>query len=121
MRADLILMLSSIFIGACGQIILKMAASSLQNIDLSLGNLPQTLFRIITNGWIPLGLVFFLTSMILWLKVISHMELSRAYPSVSLSYFVVFLFSVLFLKESLDTYKMLGLISICFGVFLIHR
>jgi multidrug transporter EmrE-like cation transporter len=59
--------------------------------------------------------------MVLWIRVISNMELSRAYPSVGLSYCLVFISSVVIFKETVNLNKIVGLISILFGVYFLHR
>ncbi|MHB8918435.1 MAG: EamA family transporter [Desulfocucumaceae bacterium] len=121
MRVEYLFLLGSIFFGASGQLILKYATASLKPINLELTALPHTILKIFTNGWVIAGLLCFAVSMIIWIKVISTMELSRAYPSVSLSYLLVFAFSILLYNEDVTIYKVLGMAVICFGVFLIHR
>lgn len=121
LRVEFLFLLGSIFFGASGQLILKYATASLKPINLELTALPHTILKIFTNGWVIAGLLCFAVSMIIWIKVISTMELSRAYPSVSLSYLLVFAFSILLYNEDVTIYKVLGMAVICFGVFLIHR
>lgn len=100
---------------------LKLSVTKLGNIDLSLNHLLPMLVKIFTNGWLLLGLACFASSMILWLKVISTMELSRAYPSVSLSYVIVFIVSVILFKEGVSMEKIGGVLCIILGVFLLQR
>ncbi len=121
MRIELLLLLGSIFFGASGQLILKHATGALKPINLEFSALPHTIFKVFTNGWVLAGLSCFAVSMIIWLKVLSTMELSRAYPSVSLSYILIFTMSVILFKEDVTLFKIIGLCSICMGVFFIHR
>jgi multidrug transporter EmrE-like cation transporter len=111
----------SILLGASGQLLLKFSVINMGTINLSWGTLLPTVTKIFTNGWILLGLLLFGTSMVFWIKVISTMELSRAYPSVSLSYVLIFAFSIILFKEEVTSWKVLGLLSILMGVFLLHR
>lgn len=121
MRADILYLLVSIFLGACGQVILKFAASRLGEIELIWPQIIATLWRVFTDSWVVVGIVFFVLSMILWLKVITQMELSRAYPSVGLSYLIVFLLSVAVFHESVTWQKVAGLVLISMGVYLLHQ
>ena len=66
------------------------------------------------------GILFFVSSMILWIKVISTMELSKAYPSVSLSYVVVFVLSIFLFSETVSPDKIIGLILVSAGVYCLH-
>lgn len=121
MRIEFFLLLGSVFLGASGQILLKYATGTLKPINLEFSALPYTIFKVFTNGWIIAGLSCFAVSMMIWLKVLSTMELSRAYPSVSLSYILIFTMSVILFKEDVTLFKIIGLCSICMGVFFIHR
>lgn len=121
MRPDVFVMLCSITLGAFGQLLLKVAVDRMGGVDLSLQHLLTTVGKLVTNGWLITGVMMFVISMLLWLKVISSSELSRAYPSVSLSYLIVFLFSIILFKESITVNKVVGIFSILFGVFMMHR
>lgn len=49
------------------------------------------------------------------------MELSKAYPSISLSYIIVFVFSVLLFKETVTLTKVMGILLVSIGVFFLHQ
>jgi multidrug transporter EmrE-like cation transporter len=53
-----------------------------------------------------------------WMVAMTKLNLSYAYPFTSLSFVLVLVFSVLLFKESLDVYKIVGLIFILIGVFI---
>lgn len=112
---------SSILLGACGQVLLKIAANSIGEVNLHPPDLLNTVFKIFSNGWILLAVFFFVLSMLLWIKAISSMELSKAYPTVSLSYLIVFGLSVFIFKETVNWEKVLGLIFVSLGVFFLHH
>ncbi|WP_304541769.1 EamA family transporter [Desulforamulus aquiferis] len=59
------------------------------------------------------------TSLVTWLKVLSTMELSLAYPMVSLGYVLVMVLSFLFLGETFTIHKLLGVAAVITGVMLI--
>lgn len=119
-RADYVWLFTSIFLGACGQVMLKLGVNQLGQINLNRAEIFHALISIFTNLWVVCGAVFFVTSMILWIKCISNMELSKAYPTVSLSYLLVFLFSVMLLHESVSLDKVVGLVLIIAGVYFIN-
>ena len=67
------------------------------------------------------GIMCFGVSSIFWLVVLSRIDLSMAYPLVSVAYVVVAIFSYYVFKENVSLLRWLGIITICFGVFLISR
>ncbi|MBC7076228.1 MAG: transporter [Syntrophomonadaceae bacterium] len=120
MKAQLLWLFSSIFLGAGGQILLKYGVNQMGEIDLSRTGIIFTISNIFTNLFVISGICFFVASMILWIKVISTMELSRAYPSVSLSYIIVFLFSIAVFEESVTAGKLAGLLLVIAGVYFLN-
>jgi drug/metabolite transporter (DMT)-like permease len=68
-----------------------------------------------------LGLICFGVSSVFWLVILSRIDLSLAYPLVSIAYIVVALFSFFVFKENVSLLRWLGVITICFGVFLVSR
>jgi drug/metabolite transporter (DMT)-like permease len=56
-----------------------------------------------------------------WMLAISRLELSHAYPFVSLSFVLVLLLSALFFGESVSTEKLLGVTLIIAGVAVSSR
>ena len=121
MKSGLMLLFLSVSLGACGQIFLKVAVGKMGEIRLNWPELPGTVLQILGNPWTLAGICFFVTSMILWVKVISGMELSKAYPSISFSYIIVFIVSVLFFKEAVTFSKVFGFVLILAGVFFLHQ
>lgn len=109
--------LVSITIGAVGQLLLKFAARG--GVTLDLAAVLPAVMRLATNPYLIAGLVCFLTSMLLWVKVLSTAELSTAYPLVSLGYVLVAALSWVLLGERLGLRQALAIGIIVFGVFLL--
>lgn len=120
MNNNLMVLFSSIILGALGQVLLKLGVNRIGQIDLSWPSLLHTLLNIFTNLWVITGIFCFVSSMILWIKVISNMELSKAYPSVSLSYIIVFLISIFIFNETASSSKIVGLILVALGVYFLQ-
>lgn len=76
---------------------------------------------LLSNPYVLGGLGTFAASFFVWIKVLAVVPLSYAYPMVSLGYVLVFLFSWLFLGESLPAPRILGLVLIIGGIFLVAR
>jgi len=81
---------------------------------------PATLFRIITNPWVLLGVLCSVCGLILWLAVLSNLKVSYIYPLGSISYIVVVILAVVFLGESITWLRMGGVCLIVAGCFLLN-
>jgi multidrug transporter EmrE-like cation transporter len=66
-------------------------------------------------------LLCFGVSSVFWLVILSRIDLSYAYPMVSIGYIAVVLFSYFVFKENVSLIRWIGVITICAGVFLISR
>ena len=114
------ILLASILLGACGQITLKIAADRLVGISFSSDKAFASIVQVFSEPVALLGILFFVSSMFLWLQAIQHMELSRAYPTVALSYLIVFVASVFLFKEAVTASKIAGLAMVLGGIILLH-
>lgn len=107
--------LFSIMLGSVGQFILKLGSAEVRTGD----GLWTTLLSFI-NIKISVAVVCFVVSMVLWVFVLRKMELSLAYPMVSLGYIFVMLLSFYFLQEQLSLTKFVGTGLIVAGVVVLN-
>jgi multidrug transporter EmrE-like cation transporter len=105
----------SIFLGAGGQFVLKLVAGGLK----TGGGLGQFVLSLLNIKMIA-AISCFVTSMLLWILVLKKMELSIAYPMVSLGYVFVMLLSFYFLNEGLYFTKLIGTGLIVAGVIVLN-
>ena len=115
-----LLLLLSIFVGACGQLFMKMGTKSLGGVSFHAGLIPG-LIDIFTCPYIICGLLCAGIGVLLWLTVISKLELSFAYPVVALSYVLILLFGKFVFDERIATVRVLGIVCIMVGVVMISR
>lgn len=111
----------SIVLGAIGQVIIKIGANKLGSLSLTTGSFAFDLLRIARTPEIIGGMVFFGTSSILWIKVLTGAELSQAYPLVSLSYLIVTVLSCLLFREQFTVQKVIGIVVIMSGVIMLNK
>ena len=77
--------------------------------------------QVVFNPWVFAGLVTFVISMASHLYVLSKVELSFAYPFLSLAYVAVAVFAYLIFKEDLNAWRIAGIAFICVGTVLIAQ
>ncbi len=75
--------------------------------------------RVLSTGWVPAGVLVFGLSAVSWLLALSRVPLSVAYPTVSLSYVVIALASVLWFGERPAPLAWAGTVLIVLGVALV--
>lgn len=114
---NIVLTLTSIIMGAVGQVLLKVGVNKLGDFQFNLSGI----MALIRNGFIVVGLALFGTSFLLWLKVLTKNDLSNVYPMVSISYIIVVLASRFLFNEPLNSNKMIGIAAIVFGVIIINK
>jgi len=99
-------------LGAIGQIFFSKAS----------GNIHLTKpFELLTNYNLMIGLFSYGISMVLYILVLKHGDVSVLYPIIALSYIWVLIMSVVFLGEQITLFKSLGVLLIVGGVALIVR
>ncbi len=114
-----LLIFASIGLAVMGQLFLKRGMMQVGIIHLRLYNLGDSLLRMFTNISVIAGVLFFGASTALWMVILSNIELSYAYPMVSIGYVVVALSSRRFFKEKVSFTRWLSIAIICTGVILV--
>jgi len=115
----LLLVIVAVCFSAAGELCLK---SGMDQIGiLTFSNLWPTLGRIVTNARIVTGFASIGVGAVFWLAVLSRVNLSWAYPMLSLGYILVLLFSALVLREPVSALRWIGALVVVVGVFLITR
>jgi multidrug transporter EmrE-like cation transporter len=101
-------------IGAFGSILLKKGAAKF-HLNFSL----KGLIDFLTNWDIIFGGILYFLSMVGFIYLLKQQELSVLYPLTSISYIFVTIFSVWLLKEKINSYKIIGIALIIFGVWMV--
>lgn len=113
-----LLLLFGILLGSIAQVLLKKGMKDNQ-VQLSLKSLLPTLIKIYTNKFVFLGSLIYVLSTLIWIGIISKVELSYAYPMVSLNFVIVAILSKIFFKEHVTKTRWLSIFLIIFGVVLL--
>lgn len=79
------------------------------------------LFKLLLDPFILTTYICAFLASLFWLLAVSKLPLSHAYPFMSLSFILVFFLSVFIFGESLNVYKIIGILLIALGLFSISR
>lgn len=119
MMMTLILLIIPAFTGVAGQLLLKYGMSQMGALELSMAAVPSILWKMGTSAYVVGGLAVYVSGIFFWLLALNRVDLSYAYPFASLSYVLIFLSSWLMLKEEISVMRVMGMLVICLGVFLV--
>ncbi len=73
------------------------------------------------NPWMIGGLACYAVSILLWMAVLSRVEVSSAYPLTSIGFVITAAVGFFFLGETLTSAKIAGIVLICAGLVFITR
>lgn len=115
------MLLVNVALGSIGQILLKYGTTRLGSLHAGQGFAASLIesFKGIFTPYVFLGFCVYGISSILWLRILRQVNLSFAYPTISLSYVVVVCLSALIFHEKVPLTTVGGLVLICAGVSLI--
>ncbi|MEP1932109.1 MAG: EamA family transporter [Roseibium sp.] len=113
--------LFTVFTNAAAQILLKYGVTRIGDFNLLPGNPVSKLLQILFSPFVFLGLCAFVISMVSHLYVLSKVDLSYAYPFLSLAYVVVLLYAYFVFQEDLNTARIIGIGLICAGTVFIAQ
>lgn len=106
---------------AAAQLMLKYGMMQLGPLSFAGVNPLIKVLQIVFSPWVFLGLCTFVISMVSHLFVLSKVELSFAYPFLSLAYVMVAVFAYFVFREDLNALRIAGIAFICVGTVLIAQ
>ena len=115
------LILFTVLTNAAAQIMLKKGMINVGALDVANDGLVSTVFRVVFSPFVFFGLCTFVISMASHLIVLSKVQLSFAYPFLSLAYVVVAAYSFFFFAEDMNLARMAGIGLIVAGTILIAQ
>jgi multidrug transporter EmrE-like cation transporter len=125
---NFLLIIFSVVLGVLGQLSLKhgvMAVSDLGSSgiahSLSVRSILTFLQGAAANKFVILGFLCYVVSAASWLVILSRVDLSLAYPLISIGYILVVILSKYLFGEPVTSLRIAGTLLVCAGVFLLVR
>ena len=113
------LILFTVITNAAAQIMLKKGMMAVGALNLSADRLVSTVCQVVFQPFVFLGLCTFVISMASHLVVLSRVQLSFAYPFLSLAYVIVAAYAFFVFGEDVGALRIAGIAAICLGTVLI--
>ena len=117
----IVFILFTVLTNAAAQVMLKQGMLSLGPLSFTADTFIARIFQVVFNPWVFAGLATFVISMVSHLYVLSKVELSFAYPFLSLAYVAVAVFAYFVFHEDLNAWRIAGIGFICVGTILIAQ
>ncbi|MBO0664354.1 EamA family transporter [Jiella sp. MQZ9-1] len=113
--------LFTVLTNAAAQIMLKYGIMQLGPLTFAGVNPIVKILQVVFSPWVFIGLFTFVISMASHLYVLSKVDLSFAYPFLSLAYVAVAIFAYFIFREEVNVMRIIGIALICGGTFFIAQ
>lgn len=117
---DLLIVLSGVFLNAIAQLLLKAGAGAVGPIA-GLGALRGSALTLAVHPAILGGLACYAVSVVVWIVALSRVDVSIAYPMLSVGYVLNALLAMWLFGEIVSLQRWLGIAVILVGVTLVAR
>lgn len=115
------LVLAGVLLNAGAQLLLKAGTNAVGHFEFSAGNIVPVGLRLALEPHILGGVACYVVSVVVWIMALSRVEVSIAYPMLSIGYVVNALAAWYLFGEALTAFKLTGIGFIVVGVFLVAR
>ncbi|HEX5094114.1 MAG TPA: SMR family transporter [Burkholderiales bacterium] len=115
------LVLAGVLLNAAAQLLLKAGTNAVGHFEFSSANVIPVGLRLALEPHILGGVACYVVSLVVWIMALSRVEVSIAYPMLSIGYVLNAVAAWYLFGESLTALRMAGIGFIVVGVFLVAR
>jgi multidrug transporter EmrE-like cation transporter len=116
-----LLVLAGVLLNAAAQLLLKAGTNAVGHFEFSAQNIVPVGMKLAFEPHILGGLGCYVVSVVVWIMALSRVEVSIAYPMLSIGYVVNALAAWYLFGEALGAMRLSGIGFIIVGVFLVAR
>lgn len=115
------LILAGVLLNAAAQLLLKAGTNAVGQFEFSAANIVPVGLRLALEPFILGGVACYVVSLVVWIMALSRVEVSIAYPMLSIGYVINAVAAWYLFGESLTALRLTGIGCIVVGVFLVAR
>ena len=115
------LILVGVFLGAAGQLFLKAGTNRVGKFAFRRDNILPIGWKLATEPRIVAGLVCYVIGVAVWIVALSRVEVSVAYPMVSMGYVVNAVAAWYLFGEAVTRSRLVGIGIIAIGVYIVAQ
>ena len=114
-----VLILASVLLNCLAQLLIRKGMLMVGEVTLT--TISKSLLPMLVNMYLWGAMLCYAVSIFLWMAVLSKVDVSYAYPFLSIGYVVASVAGYYFFGENLSVIRIVGILVICAGVVLISR
>lgn len=115
------LILTGVLLNAGAQLLLKAGTNAVGHFEFSRENIWPIGWQLATEPHIMGGLAFYVVSVVVWIMALSRVEVSIAYPMLSIGYVVNAMAALWLFGEAVSLTRLAGIGVIIVGVYIVSR
>jgi multidrug transporter EmrE-like cation transporter len=115
------LVLCGVLLNAAAQLLLKAGTNQVGTYEFAAHNIPTIGAQLALEPHIMGGLVCYVVSVIVWIMALSRVEVSIAYPMLSIGYIVNAVAAWYLFGEAVTPVRLVGIAIIILGVVIVAR
>lgn len=115
------LVMSGVLLNAIAQLLLKAGTNAVGNFAFSIPNIAPVGWKLATEPHIIGGIGCYVVSVVVWILALSRVEVSIAYPMLSIGYVVNAIAAWYLFGEAVTPTRLVGIAIIILGVFIVAR
>jgi len=119
--ASALLLLLGVTLNAVAQLLLKAGTNAVGRFEFSAANAVPVGVRLATEPHILGGIACYVVSVVVWILALSRVEVSIAYPMLSIGYVLNALAAWYWLGEAVTPARLVGIGIIIVGVYVVAR
>lgn len=118
---SLAIIMTGVLLNAAAQLLLKAGTNAVGHFEFSAQNIVPIGMKLAFEPHIAGGVACYVVSVVVWILGLSRVEVSIAYPMLSIGYVLNAAAAWYLFGESLTAQKLVGIAFIVAGVFLVAR
>jgi multidrug transporter EmrE-like cation transporter len=115
------LVLLGVLLNAAAQLLLKAGTNAIGHFEFSAANVLPIGWKVATQPYIVGGLSCYVVSVAIWILALSRVEVSIAYPMLSIGYVVNAAAAYFLFGEAVSVQRLAGIGIIVLGVYVVAR
>jgi len=115
------LIFTGVLLNAAAQLLLKAGTNAVGQFEFSAHNIVPIGMKLAFEPHVAGGVACYVVSLVVWIMGLSRIEVSIAYPMLSIGYVLNAVAAWYLFGESLTAQKLVGIAFIVAGVFLVAR
>ena len=116
---NILLILSSVALNALAQLFVRQGMLKIGSVSLKIGQMWNMCISFFSNLYLWGGMLCYAVSLVLWMVVLSKVNVSLAYPFSCVGFIITAILAYFFLNEPLTLQKCVGIAVICLGVIIL--